>query len=185
MRIWTLFTILSATVVALSASPERFEAVQVVRSIILDPDSWSDLSDELAKLESAAKKLPRRESEAIRGFLMSLESYGDYFADYPFEMSFESRRCLVTAIRGYEDKFYSSFRETRAAHEAAVDGFRGSLDAATIARSNAGFSLDSLGPIFAPYNTTPSRPNELAAVVAKVVDAYGWFLAALSPVRSG
>ncbi len=179
MRIRTLLIAFSMTATALAASPERFEAIQLVRSIILHPDSWSDLSDESARIESTAENLTTREAEASRRFLKSLQSYSEYFADYPFEMGSESRRALAVAIHDYEVRFYFLFRESRAAHEEATDGFHGCLDAATIARSNAAFSLDALGPIFAPYCTKPNRPNELAAIVIRVVDAYGEFLASL------
>lgn len=163
----------------LHASSDRLKAIQLVRSIILHPDSWSDLSDESAKLTAAEGTLPKKEAEAIRVFRASFENYGDYFADYPFEMTADSRRSLVVAIRHYEDTFYALLRDEVAAQKAVHDGFYGCLSPPDLAYRNAIHSLDSLGPIFSPYSTKPERPNELAAIVIQVTHIYGAFLAQL------
>jgi hypothetical protein len=174
-------------VVAKAAEPDTAVLIADVRSIVTAPDQWTDMTDELRKLDSLAKRCQEKKKGAVLSFRQSLASYSAYFADHPFTLSADERAALVLVLRSYEERFALERDRILASWREHPDQDHGCVDAATRALTVADFELEKCAPIFAPHNSRSDRPNELAAVVIGVVARYGLFLALLTeePISEG
>ena len=175
MRIVLLTIVLSVAVNA--AEPSTAVVIAEVRSIIIAPYQWTDLSAEFSKLDSLAKRCPEKKKETVTSFRRSLASYSAYLADHPFTLSATERAALQAVIQAYEKRLAAERDRILASWRKHPEQDRGCIDAATQALMVANNELDKFAPIFAPHNSRRNRPNELAAVMIQITARYGHFLA--------
>lgn len=176
----TILIALALVVGANAAEPATTALIAEIRSIVMAPDKWADMTSEMQKLDSLAKRCKGKKRESIEGFRRSFARYSAYFSDHPFALETYERAAFELVVRTYEERFTNERHLILESWRKHPDQGRGCVDAATLALSPADHELERCRAVFAKHNSNKSRPNELAAAVIGVLREYGGLLASLS-----
>lgn len=175
-------TILSALALACSLAaqteePKTIEIIAEMRAIIIAPDQWVDIMDELLKLDLLAKRSNDEKKLAIEKFRLRLASYGTHFSDHPFTLSADEKSALAKIIDAYEEIFSRERERILKSKSENLDKYKNSPPTGRYYWSREGDSiLLRCFPIFAKHSSSRSQLMKIAGNYIEIVRAYGHIL---------